>query len=145
MAMNDNLILGLLELLLENLAFANVGSSGGLQPSSPAGNLYLSLHTADPGPTGNQTTSEAAYTGYARVAVSRASGSFTLTGTTFSLAANAVFPTATGGSETETYAGLGTAATGSGELLWTGAITPSLSVSTGLAPVLTTGTTFTMT
>jgi hypothetical protein len=34
--------------------------------------LQVSLHTADPGPSGNQTTSEVAYTGYARVAVNRA-------------------------------------------------------------------------
>ena len=34
-------------------------------------NLYVSLHTADPGEAGDQTTSEATYTGYARIAVVR--------------------------------------------------------------------------
>ena len=42
--------------------------------ASPGTNLYISLHKANPGATGNQSTSEATYgggTGYARVAVAR--------------------------------------------------------------------------
>ncbi len=35
--------------------------------TSPITNLYVSLHTGDPGEAGDQTTSEAAYTSYARV------------------------------------------------------------------------------
>lgn len=34
-------------------------------------NIFVSLHTADPGETGTQTTSEATYGGYARVSVAR--------------------------------------------------------------------------
>ena len=34
-------------------------------------NLFWALHTADPGEAGAQNTSEATYTGYARIAVSR--------------------------------------------------------------------------
>lgn len=40
--------------------------------------LYVNLHTADPGEAGNQTTSEATYTSYARVAVARTSGGWTV-------------------------------------------------------------------
>ena len=35
---------------------------------------YLGLHTANPGVGGNQTTSECAYTGYLRVAITAATG-----------------------------------------------------------------------
>lgn len=41
---------------------------------------YVSLHTGDPGEAGDQTTNEATYAGYARVAVARDSGGWTVTG-----------------------------------------------------------------
>ena len=106
---------------------------------SPLTNLYVSLHTANPGATGNQTTSEAAYTSYARVAVARTSGGWTLTGETITNAAAINFPAATGGSETETYVGIGTLASGSGTLLWFGALTSSLAVSSGITPSIAIG------
>lgn len=52
-----------------------------IAPSSPAGSVYISLHTAYPGLTGTQTTSEATWAGatpYARVAVARSSGGWTI-------------------------------------------------------------------
>ena len=61
----------LLLLIFNNTDFALVGDAGGLQNSATAGNLYFSLHTADPGEAGDQTTSEITYTSYARVAVAR--------------------------------------------------------------------------
>ena len=39
--------------------------------TSPATNLYVALHTSDPGEAGAQNTNETAYTNYARVAVAR--------------------------------------------------------------------------
>ena len=41
-------------------------------------NFYLSLHTGDPGEAGDQTTSEATYTSYARVAVLRTSAGWNI-------------------------------------------------------------------
>jgi hypothetical protein len=111
--------------------------------SSPNTNLYVSLHTANPGATGGQNTSEAAYTSYARVAVARTSGGWSLAGETITPVANITFPTATGGSETETYMGLGTASTGAGVLLYSGAISPTIPVANGTTPILTTATTIT--
>jgi len=111
--------------------------------SSPLTNLYVSLHTANPGASGNQTTSEAAYTSYARVAVARTSGGWTVTTTSVSPVANISFPAATGGSETETYFGIGTASSGAGVLLYSGTITPNITVSNGVTPILTTGSTVT--
>lgn len=125
---------GLLQLILQNVAMANVGNTGGLQPSSAAGSLYIALHTASPAVGGNQSTNEAAYTSYARVAVVRSSSGWTVSGNAYSNAAAINFPACTGGSETETYFSVGTAASGTGEVLLFGALTSSLAVSSGITP-----------
>lgn len=127
----------LLKLILNGTGIANIADNAA---SSPLTNLYASLHTADPGAGGSQTTSEAAYTGYARQAVARNSTGFTVSGTSATLTSSVIFPAATGGSETETFAAFGTASTGAGKILYRGPITPSLAVSSGVAPQLTTGT-----
>jgi hypothetical protein len=128
----------LMGLLFGNSAIANIGNAGGLQPSSAAGSFYIALHTANPGAGGNQATSEAAYTGYARVAVSRAiSGSWTQTGSSPTTIANTAainFPACTGGSETETYFSIGYQSSGATKILASGALTASLAVSNGITP-----------
>lgn len=108
---------------------------------TPLTNLYLGLHTANPAAAGNQTTSEAGYTLYARVAVARTTGGFTAASAQSSvLVATASFPQASGGTETETYATLGTASTSTGKILYFGQISPTLAVATGVTPQLTTST-----
>ena len=120
-------------LLFNNVAIAGIGDAGGLQPSGVAGSLFASLHTADPGEAGNQTTSEAAYTSYARVAVPRTVGGWTVTGNDANNAALVEWPQATGGSETEKFYGIGIALSGVGKLLARGAI-PDIAVSVGIKP-----------
>jgi hypothetical protein len=106
--------------------------------SSPATNLYVSLHTANPGATGNQSTSEATYgggTGYARVAVARTTGGWTITNETITNTATITFGACVGGTgESETYVGIGTASSGAGILLWFGQLTSPLAVSNGITP-----------
>jgi hypothetical protein len=111
--------------------------------TSPATNLYFTLHTASPTASGSCTSSEAAYTGYMRVAVARSSGGFTVTANSVSPAATVVFPAATGGSETETYFGICLASSGSSVLLYFGSITPTIAVSNGVTPELSTATAIT--
>jgi hypothetical protein len=108
---------------------------------SPATNLYVSLHTANPGATGNQGTSEAAYTGYARVAVARTSSGWTLTAESITNAAAITFGASTSGPETETYVGIGLSGTthDTGTLLWFGALTSSLIVNPGITPSIAAG------
>ena len=108
--------------------------------TSPLTSLYVSLHTADPTASGNQTSSESAYTGYARVAVARSSGGFTLTSNSVSPASTISFPACTGGTSTVTYFAIGTAASGTGEVLYAGPVSPTISVSNGVTPQLTTAT-----
>ncbi len=127
----------ILKLILENVALANWGDAGGLLPSAAAGDVYVALHTASPGAGGNQSTSEAAYTGYARVAISRVAGSWTISGgspTDFENAAAVTFPACTAGNETETYFSIGAAATGAEEIFVFGALTAPLAVSAGITP-----------
>lgn len=133
----------LLLLIFNNTDFALVGDAGGLQNSATAGNLYFSLHTADPGEAGDQTTSEITYTSYARVAVARSGAGFTVTGNSVSPAATVSFPAGTGGSGTATYFGVGTASSGAGVLLYSGTITPNIVTGNGITPQLTTATAIT--
>jgi len=107
--------------------------------SSPATNLYVSFHTADPGEAGNQSTNEANYGAYARVAVARTSGGWAVSGGAVSNVADIVFPECTSGSNTLTHAGVGVAPSGSGYLIYSGALTASLSVSTGIEPQIAAG------
>ena len=130
----------LLKLIFNATAIANMADNAA---ASPLTNLYVSLHTADPGEAGDQTTSEVAYTSYARVAVARTSGGWTVTGNSVSPAADIDFPAGTGGSGTATHFGIGTASSGAGKLLYKGAITPNIVCGDGVTPRLTTATTIT--
>ena len=118
MAKSDTWENGLLLLLFNNVAFTDVGNAAGLLPSSVAGSLYVSLHTADPGESGAQNTSEASYTGYARVAVARSAAGWTVSGNIVRPTNEIVFGVPTGGSGTFPYWGVGTAASGAGKLLY---------------------------
>lgn len=129
----------LLQHILQNADIANIGDATGLRGSTAAGSLYVSLHTADPGEAGSQTTSEATYTGYARVAVARSAGGWSVAGNVGSNASAVGFPAATGGSNTLTHFGIGTSASGAGKLLLSGALTSSLAVSAGITPSFASG------
>lgn len=106
--------------------------------SSPLSNFYVALHTADPTAAGSQNTSEATYTSYARVAVARTSGGWTVASATSNPTANIDFPACTGGTSTVTYFSIGTASTGAGKILYVGPLSPTISVSTGVTPRITT-------
>jgi len=101
------------------------------------------LHTSDPGEAGDQTTNEIAYTDYARVAVARTTGGWTVTNNSVSPAATISFPAGTGGSGTATHFGVGVAASGAGVLLYSGSITPNIVCGNGVTPQLTTATAIT--
>ncbi len=133
----------LLQLLFNNSNAANIGDATGLRGSSTAGSLYVSLHTADPGEAGDQTTFETSYTSYARVAVARSALGWTVTNNSVSPAALISFPACTGGTATITHFGIGTASSGAGVLLYKGTVTPNISVASGVTPQLTTSSTIT--
>lgn len=121
----------LLALIFNGSAIADIAEN---DTSSPATNLYVSLHTGDPGETGAQNTTEATYTSYARVAVARNSGGWTISGNTASNTAAINFPACTGGSATATHFGIGLASTSTGTLLFSGTLGASLAISNGIIP-----------
>lgn len=126
----------LLKLIFQATAIANIADNAA---SSPLTNLYVSLHTADPGEAGDQTTNEIAYTGYARVAVARTSGGWTVTNNSVSPAANIDFGEMTAGAGgTVTHFAVGTASSGAGKLLYSGTVTPNIAVANGVIPRLKT-------
>ena len=118
----------------QNTAHANVGDATGVRGSSVAGSFYISLHTADPGETGNQTTNETAYTNYVRVGVARSSGAWTVSGDTASNAAIVTFAQCGASGATLTYFGIGSDVSGTGNLFFSGALTAPLIVSNLVTP-----------
>lgn len=131
----------LLKLILNATAIANIADNAA---TSPLTNVFVSLHTADPGEAGDQTTSEAAYTGYARVSVARTTGGWTAsTAGSSSPVANIDFPAGTGGTGTATHFAVGTVTSGAGKILWSGTVTPNIVMGNGITPRLTTASTIT--
>lgn len=108
--------------------------------SSPATSFWISLHTADPGEAGDQTTNEIAYTSYARVAVARSGAGFTVTANAVATVGATTFPAGSGGSGTATHWGLGCSSSAAGKLLYKGAISPNIVTGSGITPVLAAGT-----
>ncbi len=95
--------------------------------------LWLALHTADPGEAGTALTSEATYGSYARVAIDRAT-EFNVSGAQLSNAALAQFPQCASGSNTITHVSIVDTASGAGNIIVSAALTSSISVSTGVQP-----------
>lgn len=130
----------ILKLIFNATAIANIADNAA---TAPLTNLFVALHTADPGEAGDQTTNEATYTGYARVSVARTSGGWTVTNNSVSPAATISFPAATGGTNTITHFSVGVATSGASKILYYGTVTPNISVSSGVTPSLTTSTAIT--
>lgn len=131
MSASNTLETALLELLFNATAFANIADNAA---TAPLTDLYVSLHSSDPGEAGDQSTNEITYTGYARVAVSRDGTGFTVSGNSVVNASEVTFPECSSGSAVATHFGIGTDSSGAGRLLVSGALDSSLSISTNIAP-----------
>jgi len=126
----------LLQLFFNNTDFANIGDAGGLQNSATAGSLYVALHTADPGEAGDQTTNEATYTNYDRVAVARSGAGWTVSGNSVENAAQITFPQCGASGNTITYVSIGTNSyPTAGTILYSGALNSSLAVALNITPL----------
>jgi hypothetical protein len=120
-----------LKLYFNATAIANIADNAA---SSPLTNLYLALHTADPTASGNQSSSEATYTNYTRIAVARTSGGWTVAGNSASNAALAQFPQCGVTGNTITHVSIGTLVSGTGKILYVGALSASLAVANLIQP-----------
>jgi len=119
---------GLAKLVFQNVdtdaVISNLGS--GLLASVTAGSLYASLHTADVGEAGNQSTNETSYTGYLRSigAIARSAAGFSVSSGLVQNVAEVLYDACTGGATQ--YVGwwaVGTASSGTGYVLGYGAFT----------------------
>lgn len=130
----------LLLLIFNNTNIPNIGDVGGLRSSVTEGSLYISLNTADPGESGNASTSEAAYTGYARVGVTRNIAGWTITNNNVTNAADIIFGTATAGTpETVTHWTICKGSAGSSVILYSGSLSSSLIINNNIAPRIIAG------
>lgn len=136
MSKSNSLETSLLQLIFNATAITNIADNAS---SAPLTNLYVSLHTADPGEAGAQNTSESAYTNYARVAVSRSSSNWQVSGMTCTNTANITFAECGATGSTITYFGVGSTLSGTGVLYYSGALTSQLVVSSGITPYFASG------
>lgn len=103
-------------------------------------NLVVSLHTADPGEAGTLATNECDYDDYARVSVSRDSGGWTCTGNQAVNTAEVTWPecdTAFVGTQIATHGAVGTVG---GQILYSGALTQSITIAALITPRAPAGT-----
>lgn len=110
--------------------------------TSPLTALSVQLHTGSPTDTGDLTSLETTYGGYARVGVERTSSGWTVTGSTVQPTATITFPQCTAGTATITHFSVGnsTTAGSTGIVYYYGTVTPNISVAAGVTPSLTTAT-----
>lgn len=139
MSKGDTFENDLLKLIFNATGIADLADN---DATSPATTLTVALHTGDPGEAGTQSTSETAYTGYARIAVNRTSGGWVVTGNSVSPAAVIDFGECTaapGAALTHFSIGTGVA----NKLLYKGTLTPNIVVAVGVIPRIKTTSTIT--
>jgi len=144
MSKSDAFEADFLKLIFNATPIANIGDNAA---ASPLTQLFVALHTADPGETGTQATSETAYTGYARQQVARTTGGWTVSGTAptqVAPVANIDFPicTASPGAAI-THWSVGVAVSGATKLLYSGTVSPNITMAINVIPRLTTASTIT--
>ena len=144
MSISDTTETAILKLIFQAVAWANYADNAAATPQT---NVDVALHTADPGDAGTMSTSETNYTSYARVSVARTTGGWAVAGTT-PTAVNPVaaitFPAGTGGSGTITNFSTGKTGGGAAAILFSGTVTPNITVGSGVTPQLTTATQITL-
>lgn len=109
----------------------------GSDPLSAITDWYIALFTANPGEAGS-AASEATYTGYSRVSVTRGASGWTVAGDTGDNDSAIVFGECTAGSDTVTHLGLMSASSG-GTMYVYGPLDNSLAISLGITPQIAAG------
>lgn len=132
MPKSTSLCNSVLALLLNATAIADVAEN---DSSSPMTNTYVALHTASLNASSNQSTSETAYTDYARVAVPRSTLGWTApSGGASENAAAIEFPQCGVTGSTITTGSVGKDASGAGIIWYYGDLNASIAVSNQIQP-----------
>jgi hypothetical protein len=143
MSFSDTTENAILALIFNATTWANYAINA---TASPETNIVTALHTADPGDAGTMSTSESAYTNYARQNVARTTSGFSApSGGSTSLVANLDFPSSGASGTTITHGSFGKSGGGAAAIIVSGAITPNISIpSAGVIPRLTTASSVTL-
>lgn len=141
MSMSNALENALLLLIFNATAWANYADNAA---SSPQTNIHVGLNTADPGEAGTMSTSETAYTSYARVNVARSGSGWTVSSNSVSPASDINFAAGTGGGDTVSHFCTGKTGGGAAAILFSGTVTPNIATGNGITPKLTTATAITL-
>jgi hypothetical protein len=142
MSISDTTENAILNLVFSATAWANYAINA---TTSPETNIIVALHTADPGDTGAQNTTEAAYTNYVRVNVARSTGWTTAAAGSVSPAANIDFAASGAAGTTITHFSTGKSGGGASPILWSGTVTPNIAIgAANITPRLNTGSTITL-
>lgn len=144
MSISDTTESAILSLIFNATTWSNYAINA---TTSPETNIIVALHTADPGDSGTQSTSEVGYTSYARGSVARTSSGWAVSGTSPTQAALVTalsFPAGTGGSGTVTYFSTGKSGGGASPILFSGTVTPSITCGAFVTPQLSTATVCTL-
>src|SRR5690606_5619322 len=126
----------LAKLIFQATGIGNIADNAS---SAPLTNLYVSLHTDDPGEAGDQETNEADYGDYARVGVARSGSGWTVSTNTTTNAAEVACPVCASGNNAITHCAIGPGSAGGGKILGKGARAGSLNVSAGITPKVAAG------
>jgi hypothetical protein len=100
---------------------------------------YIALHTADPGDAGSAVTSEATFTNYARQTVTAATGFTAGSGGSSSNTAQISFPECGVRGNTITHVSIVTTSSGAGQIIYSGALTASRDISSGITALFAIG------
>lgn len=142
MSISDTTENAILNLIFSATTWANYAINA---TTSPETNIVVALHTADPVDAGTMSTSEAAYSSYARTNVARSTGWTTSSAGSVSPAANIDFPASGASGTTVTHFSTGKSGGGASAILWSGTVTPNIAIgAAGVTPRLTTGSTITL-
>jgi len=105
--------------------------------TTPLTSLYMSLHTVDPGNSGDQTIGEVAYSGYARVPVTRDNTGWQILAGNVYLVGVTLFPAPVSQPTTTQVAvqfGIGEAVSGAGRLYYKGPLAPPINIIVNVPP-----------
>lgn len=141
MSISNTTETAIMKLIFQAVAWANYADNAATSPQTA---VEVALHTADPGETGTMSTSEIAYTSYARASVARTTGGWSESGGVVSPVATIAFAAGTGGSGTATHFSTGKSGGGAAAILFSGTVTPNIVTGNGVTPQLSTATTMTL-
>jgi hypothetical protein len=136
MSKTNSLETSILALIFNGTSITGIADNASIGPLT---DLYVSLHSADPGEAGAQNTSELAYTGYARVATGRTSSEWQVSGSTACNTIAVTFGQCTASSGVATYFGIGSSSSGVGTLYFSGVLTAALTITAGITPFFASG------